>query len=199
MIAVVTGTVLILEFDYKSMYTSSKLFTGWTSTTPISTSTFVLSFLNSTFHHAHRGTNFWVTYKIGKDGTVFSYGNSFYTGDVPDSNPLTKREHKDSITALNAASSVLQLGLTTEGASAVATDQTETYTITGTSGAVSDPEARLVYFVKGDGTLALAWRVETDISSDWLLSYVDAESTTDIHGVINYVSSAVNVDASYLV
>lgn len=140
-----------------------------------------------------------VTYKVAKDGSIFSYGNSFYTGEVPDSSPLTKREHQDSITALNAASSVLQLGLTTEGASAAATDQTETYTITGTSGAVSDPEARLVYFVKGDGTLALTWRVETDISSDWLLSYVDADTPTDIHGVVNYVSSAVAVDASYLV
>lgn len=112
---------------------------------------------------------------------------------------MTKRKHQDSITALNAASSILQLGLTTEGASASATDRIETYTITGTSGAEVDPEARLVYFVKNDGTLTLTWRVETDVSSDWLLSYVDAEASTDVLGVVNYVSSAVNVDASYLV
>lgn len=130
---------------------------------------------------------------------MFSYGNSFYTGAVPDSSPLMKREHKDSITALNAVSSALQLDLDTEGASAHATDQIETYTVTGTSGAVTDPEARLVYFVKDDGTLTLTWRVETDISSDWLLSYVDAEAPTDVLGVVNYVSSAVDIDASYLV
>lgn len=130
---------------------------------------------------------------------MFSHGSSFYTGAVPDSTPLKKREHQNSITALSAVSSALQLDLTTDGASADATDETETYTITGTSGAVTDPEARLVYFVKGDGTLTLTWRIETDISTNWLLSYVDAYTPTDVLGVINYVSTAVDVDASYLV
>lgn len=112
---------------------------------------------------------------------------------------MKKRDFKDSVTALSGASSILDLGVSADGASAQATDRIETYTITGTSGAESDPEARLVYFVKDDGTLALTWRVETDISSDWLLSYVNAETTSEVHGVVNYVSQAVNVDASYLV
>lgn len=56
-----------------------------------------------------------------------------------------------------------------------------------------------MYFVKEDGTLSLTWRVETDISSDWLLSYVNAETTAEVHGVVNYVSQAVDVDATFLV
>lgn len=110
---------------------------------------------------------------------------------------MKKRDFKDSLAALTGASSTLQLGVSAEGASAVATDRIETYTITGTSGAaVSDPEARLVYFVKDDGTLALSWRVETDLGGDWLLSYVDAEDIATVHGVVNYVA---DIDASYLV
>lgn len=110
-----------------------------------------------------------------------------------------KRDYQDAVTALEGASSVLDLGVSSSGATVEATDRIETYTIKGTSGAVSDPEARLVYFVKDDGTLALTWRVETDISSDWLLSYVDAETSEQVHAVVNYVAQAVNVNANYLV
>lgn len=79
-------------------------------------------------------------------------------------------------------------------ASAEAAEGTETYTLKGTSGAQKDPEARLVYFVKPDGNLALTWRVETDILDNWLLSYVDANTNEEIHGVVDYVA-----EASYLV
>lgn len=134
--------------------------------------------------------------QIAKDGTVFSHGNSFYTGAVPETSPLTKRDFKDSLTALDGASSILQLGVTSSDASVEATDRIETYTIKGTSGTVSDPEARLVYFVKDDGSLQLSWRVETDVDSDWVLSYVNAETSSEVYGVVNYVA---DVDASYLV
>lgn len=69
----------------------------------------------------------------------------------------------------------------------------ERYTITGTSGALSDPEARLVYVQSGNA-LALSWRVETDIGDNWLLSYVDAQSPEKVIGVVDYVA-----DASYTV
>lgn len=133
---------------------------------------------------------------IARDGSVFSHGNSFYTGAVPEASPLKKRDFQDSIAALNGANSILQLGVTADTAAVEATDRIETYTITGTSGVQSDPEARLVYFVQADGTLALTWRVETDIGNDWLLTYVNAETSTQIHGVVNYVA---DVDASFLV
>ncbi|TLS30654.1 hypothetical protein PpBr36_02753 [Pyricularia pennisetigena] len=123
-----------------------------------------------------------------RDGKVFSYGNSFFTGKIPEESPLKKRDFSDPTVALAGATSVLQLPVTGE-AKAEAKEGTETYTLKGTSGAVSDPEARLVYLVKDD-SLALTWRVETDIEDNWLLSYVDASNKEQIHGVVDYVSHA---------
>lgn len=81
------------------------------------------------------------------------------------------------------------MGVTGE-ASAEAIEGVEAYTLKGTSGAEKDPEARLVYFVKPDSTLGLTWRVETDIMDNWLLSYVDAANTAEVHGVVDYVAEA---------
>lgn len=131
--------------------------------------------------------------QIGPDGSVFSYGNSFFTGDIPTESPLKKRDFSDPSQALTGATKILQLPVTGES-SAEAIDGTETYVLKGTSGAMKDPEARLVYFVKPDGTLALTWRVETDILDNWLLSYVDANTNEEVHGVVDYVA-----EATYLV
>lgn len=120
---------------------------------------------------------------------MFSYGNSFYTGEIPEDSPLTKRAFSDPTTALSGASKVLELPVTGE-ATAEPLERIETYSLKGTSGAQEDPEARLVYFIKSDGSLALTWRVETDVQNDWLLTYVDASSNEEIHGVVNYVSDA---------
>lgn len=61
--------------------------------------------------------------------------------------------------------------------------------MTGTTGAVSDPKANLVYLQKSsDKDLTLTWRVETDVMDNWLLTYVDAASTKEVHGVVDYVS-----------
>lgn len=75
-------------------------------------------------------------------------------------------------------------------ATAEATNNVATYTLKGTSGAQKDPEARLMYLVKADGTLALTWRVETDVLDNWLLSYVDAKTNKEIHGVVDWVQDA---------
>lgn len=120
---------------------------------------------------------------------MFSYGNSFYTGDIPAESPLVKRAFSDPTQALSGATKVLQLPVTGE-ATAEALENVETYSLKGTSGAQEDPEARLVYYAKADGSLALTWRVETDVLDDWLLTYVDASSNEEIHGVINYVADA---------
>ncbi|KAL8286045.1 hypothetical protein RB597_002913 [Gaeumannomyces tritici] len=123
------------------------------------------------------------------DGKVFSYGNSFFTGKIPEQNPLKKRDFDDPTVALDGAKTVLQLPI--EGqAKAEAKEGVETYTLKGTSGAVSDPEARLVYLVQADGSLALTWRVETDVKTNWLLSYVDAADKTKVHNVVDYVADA---------
>lgn len=70
------------------------------------------------------------------------------------------------------------------------TEATETFMITGTTGALQDPEANLIYFVKQDGNLALTWKVETRLEDEWLVSYVDAEAEPSVLGVIDYVSFA---------
>ncbi|RYP55110.1 hypothetical protein DL768_000229 [Monosporascus sp. mg162] len=126
---------------------------------------------------------------IAADGSVFSYGHSFYTGRIPAENPLVKRAFSDPTQALEGATRVLELPVTGE-ATAEPLGGIETYSLKGTSGAQEDPEARLVYFAKPDGTLALTWRVETDVLDDWLLTYIDASSNEEIHGVVNYVAEA---------
>ncbi|KAH6647704.1 extracellular metallo proteinase MEP [Truncatella angustata] len=126
---------------------------------------------------------------IGKDGQVFSYGNNFYTGEIPAESPVSKRAFVDPTNALTGATSILELPVSGE-ASAEAIEGTEAYVLKGTSGAQKDPEARLMYYVNQDGVLKLTWRVETDILDNWLLSYVDAETNDEIHGVVDYVAEA---------
>ncbi|KAH7304725.1 Fungalysin metallopeptidase-domain-containing protein [Stachybotrys elegans] len=124
---------------------------------------------------------------VSPDGTIFSYGNSFFSGKVPEVSPLQKRDFNDPVVALRGAIGVLSLPVEAEEATAEAKEETEQYFIKGTSGAEQDPEARLVYFAKADGTLALTWRIETDVVDNWLLTYIDARGE-HIHGVVDYVA-----------
>ncbi|OBT50209.1 hypothetical protein VE04_09851 [Pseudogymnoascus sp. 24MN13] len=127
---------------------------------------------------------------VAADGSVFSYGNSFFSGDVPSENPLVARGRVDAVAALKGASNVLGLEISADGAQAKAEEALEHYIIEGTTGAQQDPKARLVYFQKEDGSLSLSWRVETDLKDNWLLSYVDASGASEVYGVVNYVSDA---------
>ncbi|KAI1263225.1 extracellular elastinolytic metallo proteinase [Xylariaceae sp. FL1019] len=126
---------------------------------------------------------------IAKDGSVFSYGNSFYTGEIPAENPLHKRAFSDPASAFHGANSMLSLGLSGQP-TAEAVEGVETYKLKGVSGAEKVPEARLVYFAKPDNSLSLTWRVETDLLDNWLLSYVDATTNEQVHGVVDWVASA---------
>ena len=126
--------------------------------------------------------------QVGPDGTVFSYGNSFYSGGIPAADPLTRRDINHPVEALRGAVDALQLPIRTEGASAVAMEGTESYSLEGTSGAAKTPKAQLVYLMKNDGSLALSWRVETDVVDNWLLSYVDAAASGEVHAVVDWVS-----------
>ena len=92
--------------------------------------------------------------------------------------------------ALKGAARKLQLPVTAEAASATPSGEKETYVIQGTSGTVTEPEARLVYFQTPGGNLVLTWRVETDILNNWLLSYVDADAPETVLGVVDYVADA---------
>ncbi|KAF2839742.1 extracellular metallo proteinase 1 [Patellaria atrata CBS 101060] len=131
---------------------------------------------------------------IDKNGEVFSFGNSFYTGPIPEDTSLLKRDAIDPVDALQGAVGVLQLPVKANSASAEPTDGTETYTISGSTGAVKAPEARLMYLQTLENTLVLTWRVETDILSNWLLSYVDAKDSGKVHAVVDY-----SADATYQV
>ncbi|KAI1353877.1 extracellular elastinolytic metallo proteinase [Xylaria sp. FL0043] len=126
---------------------------------------------------------------IAADGTVFSYGNSFYQGEIPAESPLSKRDFSEAPQALQKATAMLDIPVTGK-ATAEPTDELQTFTLKGTSGAQKDPEARLMYFVKSNGELALTWRVETDVLDHWLLSYVDAKTNEEIHGVVDWVQDA---------
>lgn len=90
--------------------------------------------------------------------------------------------------ALKGVISTLGLSVEVQEAIAEAKEDMEQYLFKGTSGTGHDPEAKLVYFVKSDGDLALSWRIETDVTSNWLLTYIDAASNKDVHGVVDYVS-----------
>ncbi|KAF7553705.1 hypothetical protein G7Z17_g3441 [Cylindrodendrum hubeiense] len=123
---------------------------------------------------------------IAADGTVFSYGNSFYTGKLPAS--FAKRDVSDPVDALKGAVEILDLPVDTTDATAKPKDDSEHYTFTGTDGTVSAPEAKLVYLVKPDSSLALTWRIETDVSDNWLLTYIDAATNEKVLGVVDYVA-----------
>lgn len=128
--------------------------------------------------------------QVDANGNIFSYGNSFFTGEVPAENPLVARGQVDAVAALKGASNVLGLEISADAATAKAEEALEHYTIEGTTGAQQAPKARLVYFQKEDKSLSLSWRVETDLKDNWLLSYVDATGASEVYGVVNYVSDA---------
>ncbi|KAJ8121691.1 hypothetical protein ONZ43_g1922 [Nemania bipapillata] len=127
---------------------------------------------------------------IGPDGSILSYGHSFYTGNVPKVNPLQKRAFSSPIKALSGAMATLGLPISINTIIAEPLEDLETYILKGTSGAVSDPTARLNYLIKSDGELALTWKVETNLHTHWLHSYMDAQEGGGIYGVIDWVWSA---------
>ncbi|OAL57494.1 extracellular metallo proteinase MEP [Pyrenochaeta sp. DS3sAY3a] len=131
---------------------------------------------------------------VGRDGTIFSFGNSFYKGKIPAPPSLSKRDAVEPVAALKTAVNILQLPVAASSATAVPKDEPDTFAIKQTSGTVSEPEARLVYVQSADGSLKLTWRIETDILSNWLLTYVDAENGNQVHAVVDY-----SADASYQV
>ncbi|KAI2630755.1 extracellular metallo proteinase 1 [Hypoxylon sp. NC1633] len=126
---------------------------------------------------------------IARDGSVFSFGHSFFVGEIPVESPLRKRDLLSAASALDIACDVLQLDISRDSL-VESIEGTESYAIKGASGTVQDPEAKLTYLVKPDNSLALTWRVETKTIDDWLVSYVDAEGEAGVVGVVNYISHA---------
>lgn len=65
----------------------------------------------------------------------------------------------------------------------------ESYNIKQAEGFMASPTAKLVYVTR-DSSIVLAWRIETDLGSNWLISYVDAASGNEITGVIDNTNTA---------
>jgi extracellular elastinolytic metalloproteinase len=103
---------------------------------------------------------------------------------------LEKRDEVDPAEALKGAVNVLQLPLQADQATSQPKEGKETFAIKNTKGAVQEPEARLVYIQTAEEELKLTWRVETDIWTKWLLSYVDATSPETVHVVVDYSADA---------
>lgn len=123
---------------------------------------------------------------VGRDGSIFSFGNNFFDGKLPDKAALNTREYSNPVDALNGV--INTFGLSVDAANARVDKQDgEKYTFTETKGTVSQPSAQLVYLSKGDGNVALTWKIETDVESNWLVSYVDAKDTSKVHNVVDYV------------
>jgi extracellular elastinolytic metalloproteinase len=132
--------------------------------------------------------------QVGRDGTIFSFGNSFFSGDIPAAPSKTKRDHIEPLAAFKSAVSVLDLPVSAASATSEPKEAADTFAIKQSSGTVSEPEARLVYVQTSKGKLALTWRVETDVLSNWLLTYVDALDGSQVHAVVDY-----SADESYQV
>jgi extracellular elastinolytic metalloproteinase len=97
------------------------------------------------------------------------------------------------VEALKGAVSVLQLPVKADDATAEPAEGEDSYVIKGTSGAEREPKAQLMY-LQQDGQLKLTYRVETDVLSNWLLTYVDANTKEEVHAVVDWAA-----DASYSV
>jgi extracellular elastinolytic metalloproteinase len=126
---------------------------------------------------------------VAKNGSIFSYGNSFYSGAIPSPTAQATATANDPVKALASVNGVLGLSITSTGAKAESQGSNR-YVIKGTQGAHQDPKAQLVYFQTPKKELVLTWRVETDIYRNWLLSYSNVANTEHILGVVDYTAGA---------
>ncbi|KAI1809534.1 fungalysin metallopeptidase [Poronia punctata] len=126
---------------------------------------------------------------IAPDGSILSYGHSFFTGKQPTVNPLQKRSFGGAEKAIQGVMKSLGLPLSGQ-AIAEPLEDLEAYVLKGISGVVSEPTARLAYLIKPDGDLALSWKVETNMGRSWLHSYVDAITGKEVYGTVDWVSDA---------
>ncbi|KAM0335572.1 hypothetical protein ACHAQA_000620 [Verticillium albo-atrum] len=125
---------------------------------------------------------------VGNNGVAHVHFQQTIGGiDVDDAN---FNVNKDPLVAFRNAVELLDLPISgISKATAEPTDEAGTYVIRGTEGSVSDPKAKLVY-VQHAGSALLTWRVETNIDSNWLLTYIDAATGTTIAGVFDYTNTA---------
>lgn len=127
--------------------------------------------------------------QILEDGTVLSFGNSF-NSIVTSTLRFARRDDAKiaPLDAFRAAVKILQLPI--KGAAGASITQTDdVFVVSGIEGVLEDPVVKLAY-IQRDGQLTLTWRVETDIGSNLLSTYVDAISGTEVSGVYDNTYAA---------
>lgn len=133
-----------------------------------------------------------VSIQIGQDGTVFSYGNSFFTGDIPQQLVTdTDETVLDAVSALKVALDELQLPITVSGNAGIDDSADSDFTVQGISGTTRAPEAKQVYVLTPEGKLALTWKIKTVMPELSLSSYVAVEeAAADLVGVVSHSNHA---------
>ncbi|KFA45544.1 hypothetical protein S40293_06589 [Stachybotrys chartarum IBT 40293] len=124
---------------------------------------------------------------VDRYGNVFSHGSSFFTGELPTERSLSKRDYLEPVAALLKVIDLLGLPLDAGNVSVDGKGTTpEQYDFNDVIGTERNPTARLIYFDKGSGDLHLSWRIEINAFPTWLVTYIDAATGEDIHGVVEY-------------
>lgn len=125
---------------------------------------------------------------VGDDGDVFSFSNTFFTGELPTVNPHVQMDLTSPTAALRGVAQILGIPIdTSKSTNAPDAVHKDTYVAKLVSGVDRDPIMKLAYVVAGDGNLQLVWRVETDTKHNWLRTYIDAKTGDKIYGVFDHV------------
>ncbi|KAL1869108.1 hypothetical protein Daus18300_005644 [Diaporthe australafricana] len=139
---------------------------------------------NATFRIANDyyiGTNMSAMYTVNKLLT-----ESMWT------QPTSVSTNGNTINPLSAFESAVKLLYLqiedTSGGVEEKVDSGESYMIHQIEGCMSSPTTKLVR-VKKDAWLILAWRIEKDVGSKWLVPYIDAASANEVVGVVEYTSN----------
>lgn len=100
---------------------------------------------------------------------------------------MSKRDYLEPVTALLKVIDLLGLPLDASNVSVDGKGTTpEQYEFNDVAGTERNPTARLIYFDKGRGDLHLSWRIEINAFPTWLVTYIDAGTGEEIHGVVVY-------------
>ncbi|USW55120.1 Putative peptidase M36, fungalysin, FTP domain, peptidase M4/M1, CTD superfamily [Septoria linicola] len=127
---------------------------------------------------------------VRSDGTIFSYGDSFYIGPTPDAAPAPAVVIEPQ-PVLETVVDTLALPIEPAAADIVVEETARSFTVQGLGDAVEARSAgQLVYYRTPEGSLVSAWRLETDVGESWLTTYVDAENDNNVLAVTDYVADA---------
>ncbi|KAI9148420.1 Extracellular metalloproteinase mep [Paramyrothecium foliicola] len=135
---------------------------------------------------------------VGRDGSIFSHGNSFFTGELPLESTLTNRDFITPDDALRTVIEAMGLDIQADKVTVepIGGGTPEKYVIRGVTGSRRDPEARLLYLNGGQSEVHLAWQVQTEADIFWYTTYVDAMLGEQILGVVD---GSYRADATYKV